>query len=375
MGSRNPKLAHGQARDGLQDHPVGVQGGHVGGVVGGRDLDHLEADDVGLVAEAPDDRKHLPGRESARLRRAGSGRVGGVEHVDVERDVEVLGAVERLRDGLFDDFLEPELLHLGHEVRAHALLAHPVDQLVVRVVPAQPHLHEVLARNVLVLDQPADGRAVRHVVAHQLLAAVRVSVEVDHSQLAGAVDVSAPRGVGPEDRVVAAQDDRHRARRRDLTDHLADRFDRLLDAERIHGGVAVVDHVEHAEGLDPNVEMVVHGRGRRQVALRGPDRHRAEARASLADAGVHRDADDGGVDLAGFQVLGGQADRQPHEAGDAGIGGLELVAVEVDRSRLSIRTRVIATGLPVVAEPLRHGAPPQPVWPARLPRIAMGEHA
>src|SRR5207245_1812207 len=56
--------------------------------------------------------------------------------------------------------------------------------------------------------------------------------------------------------------------------------------------------------------------------------------APVADTAVHRRAQDGHLDLAGPEVLGCEADGDAQEGPDARVGGVELVAPEVDRSGL-----------------------------------------
>ena len=62
-------------------------GGDLGVVVGGRDLDDVGADDA-QVGEGAQHPEQFTAREAAGLGGAGAGRVRGVEHVDVDRDVE-----------------------------------------------------------------------------------------------------------------------------------------------------------------------------------------------------------------------------------------------------------------------------------------------
>src|SRR5262249_45780149 len=158
--ARPPKtlLPHRQAGQGLDHDAVGVQGRRVARIDAWSHLDHFEAHHVGFMTEPPDDREHLAGREAAWLRSAGTRSVGGVEHVDVKREEEELGALERLADGLLHDTVEAVKLDLCHEVGAHSLLAHPVEKLVVRVVAPQADLYEGASRNVLVFDEAAARR-------------------------------------------------------------------------------------------------------------------------------------------------------------------------------------------------------------------------
>jgi hypothetical protein len=79
-------------------------------------------------------------------------------------------------------------------------------------------------------------------VAGNLVAAVGMGIQVQHADVARAVRVRAHGGVRPEDRVVAAQDDRYGANLDELPHQLANRLVRFLDAQRMHGGIAVVHH-------------------------------------------------------------------------------------------------------------------------------------
>src|SRR5262249_12791287 len=63
------------------------EGGALGGVISRRDRDEVEADE-GQSREAAQDRLRLPAREPADLRRARARREGGVEHVDIETEID-----------------------------------------------------------------------------------------------------------------------------------------------------------------------------------------------------------------------------------------------------------------------------------------------
>ena len=58
----------------------------VGMVIGRRDLDHVHAADI-EIADRPEDAQRLIGAESARDGRAGAGREGGIERVNVEGEI------------------------------------------------------------------------------------------------------------------------------------------------------------------------------------------------------------------------------------------------------------------------------------------------
>ena len=88
-----------------------------------------------IAASSTDETTCRTARSSSRVSMPpGSGRAGprrqpGIDDVDVDRQVDHLRPVEGLGDGIGDDRLAAALLDLGHEVPAHALLAHPVQRL------------------------------------------------------------------------------------------------------------------------------------------------------------------------------------------------------------------------------------------------------
>ena len=138
----------GDGADSFQDDAVGGIGGKTGrAIVGGRDLDNVHADQVHGRGYTAHGAQELDGGEAARLRRAGAGGKGGVQHVYIHGEVDVFRPVLRLLDGIVEDGIEAALLDLRHLMPAHALPAHPVKQPFPMGVAAQPHLNEVLARN------------------------------------------------------------------------------------------------------------------------------------------------------------------------------------------------------------------------------------
>ena len=131
-----------------------------GVVVGGGHLDHVDSDDVVLEAELPHQPQQVCAGDAARLRGAGTRRVGRIEHVDVDGDVQLVGLRERLGDGVAHDLLEAALPNLLHRVPRHALLEHPLERVLGRPIAAQPDLYEVRTRHRTRLDQPPHRRAV-----------------------------------------------------------------------------------------------------------------------------------------------------------------------------------------------------------------------
>jgi hypothetical protein len=107
-------------------------------------------------------------------------------------------------------------------VPRHALFEHPLERVLGWPVAAQADLHEVGAGHGAGLDEPSHRRAVAGQVALDGVGGVGVGVEVDDPDVAVAVDVGDGGGRRPRDRVVATEDDRHDAARRDGVDALAD---------------------------------------------------------------------------------------------------------------------------------------------------------
>ena len=128
---------HGQGADRLEGGPVGDHRGRLGVVVRRRHLDDVHPGEIDRADDLADRAQHLAGEHAARFRRAGPGRHARVDDVDVEAQVDVVGAVERLVDRLGDDGLRAALLDLAHEVLAQALLLHPLEGLDRRPVAAQ----------------------------------------------------------------------------------------------------------------------------------------------------------------------------------------------------------------------------------------------
>ena len=139
--------------------------GDLGVVVRRRDLDDVHPDEVDLADDLAHRPQQLAREHAARLGRAGRGRHAGVDDVDVDAQVDAVGAVERLRDRVGDHRLAAPLLDLDHRVPPHALLAHPVEGLRFGPVATEPDLHEVRSGDPTLLDQ----------AAHRLAVAVQVA--------------------------------------------------------------------------------------------------------------------------------------------------------------------------------------------------------
>ncbi len=158
--------------------------------------------------------QQLARQQAARLRRPRARRAARIDHVDVDREVDRVRAVERLGDGVIDDRLGAALLDLAHQVPAEALLAHPLERLDRRPVAAQPDLDEVATQHRARFDQPSHGCPVPGQHAPVVVGRVRMGIEVH--------DADAPRPPhlgdrgrrGPGDRMVTTEHDRDGARRR-----------------------------------------------------------------------------------------------------------------------------------------------------------------
>ena len=111
------------------------------------------------------------------------------------------------------DGLGAAVLDLDHRVPAQALLAHPVEGLLLGPVAAQAHLHEVRAGDPALLDQAAHRRAVAVQLAPLLGAGVGVGVEVHDADRARMTVARHGGRARIRDRVIAAEHDRDRARR------------------------------------------------------------------------------------------------------------------------------------------------------------------
>ncbi len=309
-------------------------------VVGRRDLDHVDARDRQLAADPADGVQQVARGEAARLGRARAGRVPRVADVDVDGQEDRVAVVERDLEGLVEAGVQPALHDLGHLVGAHVLLGHPAQGLGARPVAAQPHLQEPVAAQRARLDQAAHRLAVAVERAELDVAGVGVRVEVDHRDPAEAEVPGDAGGVGPGDRVVAAEHQRDGAGRRHGVDRLLERRVGHLDLPRRHLDVAGVDDAQVLERVDaqrqvrPGAvvgEVVGAAHGRRSEAGAGPVRGaRVERRPDDDHVGV-------GVRRRLVEIGGGHA-----EEGDVRA---ELGAVpRHDRPSLSRDSPTSATG-------------------------------
>ena len=215
--------------DRLECGAVRRHGGGLGLVVRRRDLHDVHAGQLDGADDLADRPQDLARQHPARLRRARPGRHARIDDVDVDREVDDLGAVERLGDRIGDDSLGAALLDLAHEMPAQPVFLHPVERLLGRPVAAQAHLHEVAPIDGARLDEPAHRRAVAGEDPERLVGRVGVGVEVDDADPLGRPELGDRGRRRPGDGVVAAEDDRDRPAARHVPDLAVDHRVRPLD--------------------------------------------------------------------------------------------------------------------------------------------------
>ena len=153
--------------------PVGVLGGDcAGSVVGWGDFHHVHGDKVDPGNDVPDGAEKLAGGHAAGFRGAGAWRKARVKDVDINGEVDELGAVQGLIDGLVHDNVEATLFEFGHEVPAHPLLFHPLPDLGGGPVAPEADLDEVPGEDGAAFDEPAHGAAVGDQAATEAVGAV-----------------------------------------------------------------------------------------------------------------------------------------------------------------------------------------------------------
>ena len=220
-------------------------------VVRRRDLDEVRRDDV-QAYQPPQDGQELAAGEPAGLGCTGPGRVRGVEHVDVDRDVDrrVGKARSEFRDGVRD---APGLqVHRRHDREPEALVVHEVVPREQRA--ADPDVRGVVLEQQALLPRSAERRPVRVGRAEVRVPRIQVRVEVQER------DRSVPALHHPEqrkrDRVVAADREEVLGPGEDLLGPGFDLPDRLHDVERVASDVSGVGHLLVGEGLDLEAGVV-----------------------------------------------------------------------------------------------------------------------
>ena len=259
----------------------------------------------------PDRPEQVRGHHPTRLWGPGPGRKAGVQHVDVDGDVNQLRPVHRLHHRPAHDLRYAEAPDLIHQVPAQPLFAHPVEDLARRPVAAQPDLHEVAAGHHPRLHQPPHRSAMGEGVAEAGGRGIGVGVKVDDPELAPSDRLRDRRRRRQRDRVVAADHDRDDLAGGDLPHLLVDGLMRCLHLAGQADRITIVDNHQLLQRRHLQVQVPL-----RQLAVGGPDRPRSEAGPGAVGGGVvERGSHDGDVGLPAVQ-LGLLADR--HRSGEGG---------------------------------------------------------
>ena len=291
---------------------------------GGRDLDHVVAAEVD-PGERAQQHERLVRQQPGDLGRPGARRERRVDHVDVERQerrpvseppadtVAVVARADRAQLVALD------------QLEAHLARVAEVALRVQR--PAHAREQRSLRRDHALLDRAPERRAVEVLLAVVLVPGVRVRVEQNHAdRLSGGGGVRAQ--LAQDDRVVAAQHERDRARGQHRREAVGD----LRAVRSALPGVMtrspVVDDVQRAEHVDRHRRVVRPQQGRARA-----DRLRPEARTRpVGRRGVERHADDGHVHSLQLARVGQPRERaDPRVAGDA-HGSITTLIVRSFRS-------------------------------------------
>ncbi len=200
-----------------------------------------------------------------------------------------------------------------HEEARDPVLRLPRELALAGPVAPETDLHVARTVDVTVAHEPVHRRPVRDLDAEDLLAGIRMGVEVDEGDRP--VHRRNRLDVGLGDRVVAAEDDRDRARRDDLPD---DSLDRRVIAGRIGGHDGRVTEVDDAE-LRDRIEAGLQMRAWRAAGGANGARPEPGARPVGGEI-VHRRADDRDVDSLELRGILGR--RQAGERQQPGVVGL-----------------------------------------------------
>ena len=310
-------------------------------IVWRRDLHDVHPDEIYRADDLPDPAQHFTGEHPAGLRGSGTGSHARIDDVDIQAQVDVVGAIQGLIDGLGDDRLRAALLDLAHEVVAHALFLHPLEGLDRWPVAAQTYLHEVLALDRTRLDEPPHRRAVAGQDAPVVGGGIGVRVKMDDPDAARAAHLGDGRGAGPGDGVIPAQDDRDGAGLGDLQDLAVDQGMRAVDPCGHDVRVAGIDDLQDLERFHAELERIDGAR----CVLGFADRARAETGTrSMAHGIVEWRADDRDVHLETAQFIRVRDPRQLHEADGAYVGRQVVVGVRLVGAIPAVGGRVIRGG-------------------------------
>ena len=246
------------------------------------------------------------------------------------------------------------MFDLGHRVVAESLFPHPLERVLVGVIPTEADLDVVLARHDPFRDQALDPGTVADQVS-QCHGSVIVGIEMDDADVAVAVDVGHTGDVGIRQRVIAADDEWYHVPAIGVLHpghfgyDLADLVDRPLGAERVRRRIAVVRQLQ----LRPGVHQGVHLRhgpfapGAVDVAV-GAQVVGASRGAADPEAHVGVGRDESYVDFTGRQILRQEGDRGAEEGRDALVRHAPVIALDVDGPWFPALAQVFAAELPDV---------------------------
>ena len=162
-------------REIFPDHGGGGERGDLGRIVGGRDLDDIHAGELQRI-ESAQHGLHLPAREPADLRRAGTGRESGIEAVDIEG--EIGGRVIDNRSDAFAHGLRPGFVHILRRDHGHAAAERPVVDIPLHR-RADADLHGALRIDEAFLDRVEEHRAVRVTLSEIVGPGIDMRIEMD----------------------------------------------------------------------------------------------------------------------------------------------------------------------------------------------------
>jgi len=216
-----------QRLDVMLDDGRGGDRRDVGMIIGRRDLDHIHATDI-EIADRPEDAQRLIRREAARNRRAGAGREGGIERVDVEGEIG-----RALPDPLAD---APR--RAGYAEFLRLIAVDDGDAAIARRHRADADLDRALD-----IDQSFAHRlqheAAMADAARAVIPGVLMGIELDQRQLAMARNMGAQQRQGDE--MIAAERNEMGAGREDAGGFRLDRTGATLEIAARQGAVALVD--------------------------------------------------------------------------------------------------------------------------------------
>ena len=133
----------------------------------------------------------------------------GIGDVDVDGEEDAVAVVHGDLEGLGEALVEAASDDLGHLVGAHALLRHPLEDIGRWPVATQADLQEAVAPRSTRLDEPAHRLTVADEGTELDVAGVGVRIKVDHGDAPPSASSRHTGDIGPGDRVIPAEDERH----------------------------------------------------------------------------------------------------------------------------------------------------------------------